>query len=431
MNDEDRLRYELAPTPELRRVRERAEASGLEAVERTMRISRDPKSAMQLIYRRAGTPDRHVFVFEDEAKLVLDHDFEELRFIEGLRAFYSTKDSYIVATVQAFPLRVRLRDLPGSVELPPDAEDEAKVDAALDNRPIHWKLDLASRDARLTVSLGSAQGIDRVFLSHLSRDTEVSVLRIEGVNFADAAGAKRTLERLVQAISFEMDVLYGFTLRMPDTERAISVASRNLGDRVLALPENTYEVDALGFYLYGRQAENLPLLEFLAYYQTIEYFFPSFTKEDEIKRLRTAVKHPRFDPNKDRDIEKLLSLSSSGGRPLNEEEQLKAAVRGSVSAEELREFLEEEADRWSHMTGKAKFTKAKQIAPENKQVDIRDQYAARVYDIRCRIVHTKSDGAGRESMLLPSSKDAKSLGHDIDALRFLAQQVLVARAVRS
>jgi hypothetical protein len=51
----------------------------------------------------------------------------------------------------------------------------------------------------------------------------------------------------------------------------------------------------------------------------------------------------------------------------------------------------------------------------------------RIYDIRCKVVHTKSleDGGG-EDMILPFSKEADLLIDDVELIQFLARRVLIA-----
>jgi hypothetical protein len=54
---------------------------------------------------------------------------------------------------------------------------------------------------------------------------------------------------------------------------------------------------------------------------------------------------------------------------------------------------------------------------------MRRSTAERIYDIRCRIVHAKSefDNAGP---LLPTDPEAQHLGHDIELVRYLAGKAL-------
>jgi hypothetical protein len=58
--------------------------------------------------------------------------------------------------------------------------------------------------------------------------------------------------------------------------------------------------------------------------------------------------------------------------------------------------------------------------------DLRNEVADRIYDIRCKIVHAKSDGGpSNAEPLLPFSKDADSLGFDIGLARYIARRVLI------
>jgi len=61
------------------------------------------------------------------------------------------------------------------------------------------------------------------------------------------------------------------------------------------------------------------------------------------------------------------------------------------------------------------------------ETDLRNEVANRIYDIRCKIVHTKDVGEDSErTALLPFSTSAKSLKEDIYLMRYISQKVLIA-----
>ena len=60
--------------------------------------------------------------------------------------------------------------------------------------------------------------------------------------------------------------------------------------------------------------------------------------------------------------------------------------------------------------------------------DVR-QAADRIYDLRCRIVHSKENHAEAEA-LHPFGPEAKRLRHDLHLVRFVAQHVLVQQTDR-
>ena len=50
-----------------------------------------------------------------------------------------------------------------------------------------------------------------------------------------------------------------------------------------------------------------------------------------------------------------------------------------------------------------------------------------MYDIRCKIVHTKNDSRdGDTELLLPFSTEADQLSFDIDLMQYIAREVLIA-----
>lgn len=65
------------------------------------------------------------------------------------------------------------------------------------------------------------------------------------------------------------------------------------------------------------------------------------------------------------------------------------------------------------------------IPLNDRKVDLIKSVASRVYDIRCRIVHTK-DISGVTKPLLPNSEGAENLNHDIALVEFLAKKVIIS-----
>jgi hypothetical protein len=55
-----------------------------------------------------------------------------------------------------------------------------------------------------------------------------------------------------------------------------------------------------------------------------------------------------------------------------------------------------------------------------------EQVAARMYAIRCRIVHAKDARDAYAEPLLPYSREASQLGQDLVLAEFLCQKVIIA-----
>ena len=318
----------------------------------------------------------------------------------------------------------------GNEEAAPSRAEGAGSNGAEEARV--WRINVVRDEASVELSVISREllvllyGAGRDYLA----DRTISI-KLSGAKSSTHDESLKLIERVGGAFLMDLELRYGVGVGL-----ARRLVPRQRDHRIRsttppAFPSNEYAAEALELYLYGRSAAGLPLLEYLAYYQALEYFFPMFSREESFRQLRTTLTDPGFDPRSDRALGRLLSLMSPSVRGAGgEREQLRSTVRGCVDASYLRDFVESSERLTEHFCGKRQVIAGVQpLRLGEAQPDIRDQIADRAYAIRCRIVHTKGDGAeAGVELLLPSSREARSLGPDVAVMRFLAQRVLLARA---
>ena len=172
----------------------------------------------------------------------------------------------------------------------------------------------------------------------------------------------------------------------------------------------------------------MPLLQFLAFYQCVEVYYPTFSQSEARRRIRKVLKDPTFRLDRDADLTRILGAFGTGPRGFaDERSMLRSTIRECVGETEVRKYLEQSEDRIKFFSAKTKGLTDQKIPIGSAEADLRDAVADRIYDLRCKIVHTKS-GAGEDTveLLLPYSKEEHLLIHDIELLRFIAQQVLIA-----
>ena len=171
----------------------------------------------------------------------------------------------------------------------------------------------------------------------------------------------------------------------------------------------------------------MPLLQFLAFYQVIEFYFPTYSRAEATRKLKSILKDPTFRGDRDADIAKLLSsiqVTRSGAYG-DERSQLRATLLECTDSDGLREFLESDPTRRDFYMAKGKGSYHK-IPLTSQTADLRGDIAERMYDIRCKIVHTKNDVADAEGeILLPFSTEAEQLFFDIELAQHLAQATLI------
>ncbi|MEE5133817.1 hypothetical protein V2J82_25545 [Pseudomonas alliivorans] len=255
-------------------------------------------------------------------------------------------------------------------------------------------------------------------------------LKITGLKFATHDAALECLKKVGDSVLFQTELVcdVGLTFR-----RRRSVVRRvrkktSWAKPDLRFPTREFDSAPLSLYWYGRSAAVMPLLQYLAYYQVIEFYFPIYSQSEAHRKLKTILRNPAFRAERDTDIAKLLGAIhiSRNGAFGDERSQLKSTVEECIDVDELREFLTNDSDMYEFFSVKSKLG-CQKLSLANLDMDLRPEIARRIYDIRCKIVHTKTDARDATvELLLPFSKEADQLPIEIELIRFVAQRVLIA-----
>lgn len=263
-------------------------------------------------------------------------------------------------------------------------------------------------------------------LTRAPKGFSVSII-IEDSRIKTHSEAIKSLEKITHSLFFEIEVKNGIAPTLLRTKQRRykhrSLASIEGAD----YPKYEYDHGPISLYWYARSATNMPLLQFLAYYQTIEFYFPVYSRYEINKRLKGILKDPSFKIDRESDLSRITSLvtNKSGGYG-SEREQLRATLRECIDINELEEFITESEERLEFFGSKQKGITGHSLNLKNRSTDMINQVSDRVYDIRCKVVHVKSDDGDTEiELLLPYTEESEKLIFDIDLVQFLAQKVLI------
>lgn len=132
----------------------------------------------------------------------------------------------------------------------------------------------------------------------------------------------------------------------------------------------------------------MPLLQFLAYYQSIEFYFPIHSQAEAQRKVRNVLKDPNFHLDREADIRRIFaSIKGTGGFGFGDERsQLKATLQECVNPGELRDFQTIDDNRRQFFSSKAKGLTSIGLPINNPTADLRNDVAERIYDLRCKIV---------------------------------------------
>jgi hypothetical protein len=396
------------PSAVFARLKAYCDAHGLKST-----IEVDPVEFASVEFKN-GRVTRTVYIgSEESAESLLQVPLEDIVFLGEFSAICSYKEGWIEAAVRAHGTGARTliarRRIFG-------------INASPSGNPVEIEIPSTSG---LTLRLTEKRGI----LYWLDYGAPF-YLRIEGIGITEHDKAVNLLEDLSNSLFMQIDFRFDSALTLGKDRplsRRLSKTQKLDEDNQLTYPRFSYEKTPSALYWYARSATSMPLLQFLAFYQCIEFFFPQYSRQATIAKIKNALKDPTFDGTKDSSINTILNATIDGrrGALLEERKQLAATLKQCVDATALLDFLNETEERKQYYRTDCKKISDKKILLED--ATIVEQASERIYDIRCKVVHTKNLEAGEgEEMILPFSKEADLLMDDVELIQFLARRVLIA-----
>jgi hypothetical protein len=421
---------ELEPEPteaeagprELAQIVKRCEIAGIEYA----RGKFDDGDSYLRLAMPAGRKSRSLTVADpNKANALLAVPFERYRYLEGYEAICSYDDGVIEAAVRsagpgfAMPTYAFSR-LFGQ---PPQPGDD-----------VQWPPRLEFRDDRegadVALELGPRSDVANVLLNIPGR-RGVSFF-VRGAKLSRHDQARSLLESYAHALFFQVDAKVGLPIELT-RERRREMRRRRLqplgsvGD--LTFPHTMYDREPMSLFWYARGALGMPLLQFLAYYQVIEFYFPVYAQEELRRRLRNVVNDPAFSPHSERDIGRLVDvMSATGGRTVwgDERSQLRATLAACLDADGIRRLISSDVFD-GYFDNKVKGLTSTTLRSAAQDEELVSRTAERIYEIRCKIVHTKDERPeGETGLLLPFSPEADRLGPDIELVEYVSRRVLAA-----
>ncbi|MCE5168353.1 hypothetical protein LQV63_03365 [Paenibacillus profundus] len=386
-------------------------------------------NAEEFIIKLKSGRDKYEIVLEDEAtaNAFLEIEFEKYIILKNYIAICSYENKMIEACIE----HVYINHNNGFVNRKLFGEFQYTVSS----EPII--LSQESDIGHVTIELsGVSEELSLLMKKEIRKNSPISI-KISGVNINQHDKAIEILKRVSDSLFFQIDLRFNLPLML--SKRSLMGIGGVMPQRAnvdeLKFPKMKYNNDAISLYWYARSATKMPLLQYLAFYQAIEFYFPLYTELDAKNMLKKILKNPTFDENKDEDLTKLITMIRprlNGRGFANERTQLLSTLRECVNPDEVRSFLKgtRKSDFFSLKNEQGKLSKQISSVPLTQNQDddeLINNLKERIYDIRCKIVHTKANDVDQNfEMILPFSKEAEHLTYDIDLIKLVAQQVIMA-----
>lgn len=386
----------------------------------------EPDQQVVRIGMPSGRDRRWIYCWDygDYQKL-LSIPFEQLVFLQGLEAICN----YSISTIE---VGIRTLGAPSSRLLFSRLFKVAVSDSPEPDQIPRLELPSPLSEGKTKLVLGTPSTELSTLVRGMRPRLSLSIIS-EGINQHDKA--LELVKRASDALFFQIDLLHEIPLTLVRERRSVARRRRTARAETppdVTFPSHEYDPAPVSLYWYGRSAIGMPLLQYLAFYQVIEYYFPTYSQADARRKLKAILKDPGFRGDRDADLGRLLSAIhvSRSGAFGDERSQLRATLLECIEPELLHQFIASDPARSDFLSSKAKGLCEQKIPVANPTADLRGDVAERIYEIRCKIVHTKTDAKNSEfELLLPFSREAEQLAHDIELVQFVAQQVLISASI--
>ena len=390
------------------------------------------------LYFQDGREKRKINIWDiEDAKILSEFKFENIRFINGYLAFCSYEIGVIICCVRSLSGASSFGRTLSSLRASP----QMRLLRSISPEPNGDD----ANDQGIAVSKDEGRKAPKLFVNGILPITNLMTgwaqrtgleFRAINQNITNHDQARSMLEKLSDSLFLQIENQKGVALALSRTPHIQPIlpklaASADAGEGDYVYPTAEYDHDPLTFYWYAFSASPMPLVQFLAYYQAIEFYFPIYSKEEAKKAVKRVLLRPGFRPDNDTDLNRVLdatALSSSRGF-LDEKSQLEATLKACVSEKDLLTYLTS-SEKIVQFFSKDKVLGAQKLNLSSHGRELIPGVATRIYQLRCRIVHAKSDDAtDRLPPLLPFTKEEASMVMDIGLVKLLASSVISANGI--
>lgn len=261
-----------------------------------------------------------------------------------------------------------------------------------------------------------------------------STIQVFNISEPNSQLALKRSSELIDACLFGLSYAKNLHLRLLDEwplRRERGVRSRftfggQVPGRNLPLPNATYNSDIVRFYQLGVSSD-IPVLQFLAFYQVLEYFFIAISDEQLYAKLASRINDFKFRANPN-NLDRIIQDVLEHNRSTDETEMLKSVLTKYVDEAELISFIQTYEDYLNdrHYT-KKRDRFGVEIEVKLTPGHVMGNIAKIIKTVRNALVHS-SDRHDRNIRHVPFSKSAEIVEREVPLVKFLAEKVITATA---
>ena len=259
------------------------------------------------------------------------------------------------------------------------------------------------------------------------------VIRIFNIPQTTVENALKFSISLAESCLFEVTYMKNLPFKLLD-ESSTNVAHQikkfqnieRIKGNNLDLPRVRFDPDILKFYQLGCSS-NIPILQFLAFYQVLEYFFVTVSEEELHKKILRRLNDPGFKTDV-RNFGKLVKDVEDFNKINDEKEMLKQVIIRYVNEDDLIEFIQS----YEEFLGEKIYSRKHSRFGYEQNVPLEKGHvigncSAIIKTVRNALVHS-SDRHEKNERFIPFSKSTEIVIKEIPLVMFLAEKVIIGSA---
>ena len=194
----------------------------------------------------------------------------------------------------------------------------------------------------------------------------------------------------------------------------------------LPLPHALYNPDLVRFYIRGCSASD-PVVQFLSFYQVLEYFFLTTSDEQLYTKLSARLRDPHFSAIP-RNLDLLIQDTLDHKRESDETEMLKLVLQRYVNEPDVIKYI----TSYEAYLKDQLYTKKRSVFGEESQVSLQPGHiigglSRRIKLIRNALIHS-SDRHERKDRYVPTKANEQLIEKEVPLVEFLAERVIISTA---
>lgn len=268
-----------------------------------------------------------------------------------------------------------------------------------------------------------------VYRALFNFDPQVSLV-FSGIQEQHHDAVVNIVKVLSDSLFFALYCRFGIAMHVGGRQERSSIEIPDTYNPMGTIPTSLrYKYDDIPMTLYWHAhglIRTLPVFAFLAFYQVAEYYFPRYWELQARSQVKNIVKNPAFTPDNDDDISQVMKVLISNNRHSDELSFFVSVLRHCVGDAELQRFVDADTERAQHYA-RDKNLGLRMVTSSDHQADLCTNVAGRLYDLRCKLVHTKEYSLEEsDRAIYLGSRLTKEIGREIELMEFVSRHILIA-----